>query len=111
MSPARSPSAFLLLAPASLAAALAFPAPAGAAVDVPAGTEVLLLERIPGKVGKVKFSHAVHSRSHRRPDGSATRCRDCHHTLPADDPPVPFPPRRCSGCHAELGQPARVIDG
>jgi cytochrome c553 len=108
MSPTRLRGAILLLA-AGLAAGPA--SPARAAVDVPAGTEVLPLERIPGKVGKVRFGHAVHSRSHRRPDGSATRCRDCHHTLAADDPPVPFPPMRCSGCHAELGQPARVIDG
>lgn len=100
-----------LLWPLGLAAALASPAPALARAEVPRGKEVLLLDRIPGKMGAVRFTHAEHVHRHRRPDGSAIRCRDCHHTLAADDPPTPLPTMRCSACHAELGQPARVIDG
>jgi hypothetical protein len=112
MIPADLPRAMhRLLYPVGLAVALAAPFPARATAEVPPGTEVLQLDRIPGKLGTVRFTHAEHIRRHRRPDGSPIRCKDCHHTLAADDPPTPLPPMRCSGCHAELGQPAKVIDG
>ncbi len=104
-------AALLLIGWSGLALALAAPGVARGAADVPAGKEVLLLERIPGKTGKVRFGHADHVRRYTRPDGTPIRCRDCHHTLAADDPPTPLPPMRCSGCHAALGEPPREIDG
>jgi hypothetical protein len=112
MAPSRARTAALLLATASaLVLAIGAPWPARGAAEVPIGKEVLVLERIPGKTGKVRFTHAEHIRRYRRPDGAPIRCRDCHHTLATDDPPVPLPPMRCSGCHAALGEPAREIDG
>jgi hypothetical protein len=101
----------LLLHVGLFALAMTTPVLAGGAAEVPPGKEVLLIDRIPGKMGAVRFGHADHVKRFSRPDGSAIRCRDCHHTLEADDPPVPLPAMRCSGCHPEVGQPPRQIDG
>jgi hypothetical protein len=90
------------------AATLCLPA---RAAEVPPGKERMTLSRVPGKLGPVEFRHADHAARYRRPDGSAIRCRDCHHNLEADDPAPPWPELRCSACHAGLGSPERVIDG
>jgi hypothetical protein len=111
MAPSRARSPLLLVGVTALALVLAAPWTTRAAAQVPAGKEVLVLERIPGKTGKVRFTHADHILRYKRPDGTPIRCRDCHHTLATDDPPTPLPPMRCSGCHAGLGEPAREIGG
>lgn len=108
MPPARRAALTIL---ALCAFSVALPAPAYAAAAVPAGKEVLLLDRIPGAMGAVRFTHAEHVLRHRQADGSPLRCRTCHHTLTTEDPPTPLPPMRCSGCHPAVGQPARIIDG
>jgi hypothetical protein len=79
--------------------------------QVPAGKEVMVLSHIPGKLGPVRFTHADHASRHRMPDGTAVRCRDCHHTLPGAEPTEPFPDMRCTLCHVPMGQPERVFDG
>ena len=108
-----APGALLRLGLRGLALASWLGATAGAVgpAEVPAGKEVLLIDRIPGKMGAVRFGHAQHVRHFTRPDGTAIRCRDCHHTLDADDPPTPLPAMRCSGCHPEVGAPPVRIDG
>lgn len=89
--------------PALLALALA--------AQVPAGREVIVLAHVPGKLGPVRFTHADHASRHRMPDGSALRCRDCHHTLAGPEPAEPFPDMKCTLCHPPMGPPERVIDG
>ncbi len=89
--------------PALLALALA--------VQVPPGKEEMILSHIPGKLGPVAFSHGRHASVYRMPDGAAIRCKDCHHTLAANEPGEPFPDMRCTLCHVRLGDPEKEYGG
>ena len=79
--------------------------------QVPAGKEEMVLSHIPGKLGPVAFTHQRHASSYRMPDGAAIRCKDCHHTLAADEPGEPLPDMRCTLCHVPLGAPEREYGG
>src|SRR5512137_2029412 len=79
--------------------------------SVPAGKEVMVLSHIPGKLGPVTFTHQAHASTHRMPDGSRIRCKDCHHTLAAEEPGDPLAEMRCTSCHVPLGQPEKEIGG
>lgn len=84
------------------------------AAEVPSGTEVLRLKLVPGKFGPVTFRHAQHNSTFKRPDGSAVRCKDCHHKLAGDEPVSAKEAKedmKCSGCHARYGDPPKKIGG
>jgi hypothetical protein len=81
------------------------------AASVPEGKEVIVLHHVPGKLGPVRFTHGDHATRHRRPDGNPIRCRDCHHTLEAEEPGTPPPDMRCTSCHVPMGQEERIQDG
>ena len=97
--------------PLLLAAAAVASAPAARAAQVPAGKEVMVLSHIPGKLGPVRFTHADHATRYKRPDGKQIRCKDCHHTLAAEEPSEPFPDMRCTLCHVPMGQPEKEYAG
>jgi hypothetical protein len=99
--------------PSTLALLLAaFPPSAGAA-EVPSGKEVMVLSHIPGKLGPVRFTHADHATRYRRPGGAPIRCKDCHHTLAAEEPEEgkPLPDMRCTLCHVPMGEPEKAYGG
>ena len=102
------PARRLLLALAL--AAVARPAPAA---QVPRGRELIEIDHVPGKLGGVPFKHAEHNTRYRRPDGTPIRCRDCHHTLPGDEPtsPAQLAEMRCTLCHLRIGEEGRVVGG
>ena len=84
---------------------------AALSAHVPAGTEVMVLSHVPGRLGPVTFTHRNHASTYRMPDGSPIHCKRCHHTLAADEPGEPLPDMRCTLCHALLGQPEREVGG
>lgn len=96
-----------------LAAALAglLACGAAAAVEIPRSKRNIELDVIPGALGAVSFAHAAHAAVAWKPDRSLMTCRDCHHTLAADEPASLDEDLRCSGCHPPLGQPDRIVGG
>lgn len=97
-----------MAAAALIASAIATTA---AATEVPRGKEVIDLNFIPGKFGTVHFKHAEHNNKFKRPDGSAVRCKDCHHRLKGEEPESPLEDMKCGGCHARMGETEKVFDG
>jgi hypothetical protein len=94
-----------------VAVALAAAGAPAAALEVPKGTEVMDLDYVPGKLGKVRFQHARHNDEFKRPDGTAVRCKDCHHRLAGDEPASATEDMKCTGCHARYGDPPKTIGG
>jgi hypothetical protein len=90
---------------------LAVAAQVARAAQVPPGKEVMVLSHIQGKLGPVRFTHADHATRYKRPNGAQIRCKDCHHTLAAEEPSEPFPDMRCTLCHVPMGQPEKEVGG
>ena len=80
------------------------------AADVPKGKEVLKIDLIKGKKGKVKFSHAKHSKEYKTAKGKAISCKMCHHTLKGP-PKNPKKVKKCSECHVAEGQTQKEFKG
>ncbi len=80
------------------------------AADIPAGKATLTLDLIAGKKGAVKFEHTKHALEYKKTGGAKITCKDCHHTLKADDGgSEKIAP--CTECHAKVGEAAKTIDG
>jgi len=84
---------------------------AAAAVEIPRSKRSIDLDVVPGAMGAVHFEHAAHAAVAWRADRSLMTCRDCHHTLEADEPASLSEDLRCSGCHPAVGEPDRIVGG
>ncbi len=80
------------------------------AADVPKGKEILKIDLIKGRKGKVKFTHAKHVKEHKTANGKAITCKMCHHTLKGT-PKNPKKVTKCSACHVAEGQRQRKHKG
>ena len=80
-----------------------------AAATVPAGKETVKIDVIPGDKGAVEFPHAKHVTTFKKVGGKAIVCKDCHHTLKADEPTATDAAQACQTCHV-LDTP-KTVDG
>lgn len=96
-----------------LMVAAAGPARSGKPTEVGAtvAADKVQIDDIPGKMGSVALSHAIHARTYKGPDGGAIGCKTCHHTLAEAEPRPGEPIPRCRACHAQPGEPAKIIGG
>lgn len=85
------------------------PEPSGAHLQE--GKEVLVIDLVPGAMGKVVFKHADHVRNRRHPDGRPLRCKDCHHDLPTEAPAAASEVERCVACHVPVGPRVEEVEG
>lgn len=68
-----------------LVGAITFVAGLAIAASVPAGKETIKIDDIKGDKGVVEFNHAKHTTDYKKAGAKAIACKDCHHTLKADD--------------------------
>lgn len=70
------------------------------AEDVPAGKEVIKIDRIPGKKGAVEFPHAKHASENK------IECKKCHHQREGT-----AAPKNCAECHVKDGEAQKEYKG
>ncbi len=77
------------------------------ALGAGANPETVTLKYLEGKRAPVVLPHQAHVVDYKGPGGATIACRDCHHTLTADDAEV----KPCVSCHALPNQPMATHGG
>jgi len=100
----------LKLTMVALSGAVVFGLSAMVMAGVPAGSETISIDLLPGSKGAVAFQHAKHATEYKQADGKAITCNVCHHTLKTPEPAAGEQVKGCASCHAKDGT-SKTVDG